>query len=306
MQLTILDQGTHPLQKPDWLKLKMQPTWAFNSIKQTIKELELHTVCEEAHCPNQNECWSSGTATFMVLGDTCTRACKFCNIKTGFPGKPVDQTEPKRLAQAVKQWNLDYVVITSVDRDDLADQGSTHFANCIAEIKKQRPETIIEVLIPDFRGSMACLDRIINAKPDVIAHNIEVVKELQKTARDPRANYTQSLAVLEYPKLVNPEIVTKTSIMLGLGETRSEVIELMQDLLDHKVDILTIGQYARPSPKHLPVIEYVHPDTFKFYEKQALEMGFKYCASGPFVRGSYKARDVFDSLLNKNHLMTTI
>lgn len=281
------------LYKPEWLKIK-PPAGKYDNVDQIVKQHGLFTVCQEAHCPNMSECWSGGTATFMIMGDVCTRACKFCAVKTGNPMKRLDKDEPKKLAAALKQLKIfDYVVITSVDRDDLPDQGASHFANCIEEIKKQIPEIIVEVLIPDFRGSIELLKRIIDANPDVIAHNIETVERLQRKARDVRANYSQSLSILENIKKINNNIYTKTSIMLGLGETDKEVIRAMEDLRKINVDIITFGQYLRPSSRHLPVNEYVKPEKFKYFEQKALELGFLYCASGPFVRSSYKAGELF-------------
>ncbi len=282
--------------KPQWLKIR-PPTGIgiqnYASVKQTVQGLGLATVCEEAKCPNISECWSGGTATFMVLGDTCTRGCRFCHVKTARQGQSVDIFEPLKLGQAVNSFGLKYVVITSVDRDELPDQGAGHFARCITEVKRQNPGIIVEVLIPDFRASTECIDKIISAQPEVIAHNIETVKRLQRKARDVRANYEQSLSVLEYVKKVSPKTVTKSSIMVGLGETKEEVFEAMDDLRKIGVDCLTIGQYLQPSEKHLQVTEFVHPDTFAEYEKMGLEKGFAYVASGPFVRSSYRAGEFF-------------
>jgi lipoyl synthase len=283
---------TAVLSKPDWLKIR-PPTEHFSAIKQLVWNSKVATVCQEAHCPNMSECWSGGTATFMVMGDTCTRACKFCAIKTAFPAPPLNPDEPKNLAKAIADMKIDYAVVTSVDRDDLKDQGSGHFAECIREIREKAPHVLIEVLIPDFRGKDELIDKIIKAKPDVIAHNIETVKSLQKKVRDPRANYEQSFHVLDYVKKSDPSIYTKSSIMLGLGETDDEVIEAMQDLKKIGVSIVTFGQYLRPSNWHLPVIEYVHPDKFAFFKSKGEEMGFAFVASGPFVRSSYKAGELF-------------
>ncbi len=279
--------------KPEWLKIRASLADEFQIVRDVVKKNNLHTVCEEAHCPNIPECWNSGTATFMILGDTCTRACKFCNVKTGFPGLLVDKDEPENLANAVKELNLNYIVITSVDRDDIKDQGSEHFANCIKSIKNKDPEILVEVLIPDFKGNMECLKRIVDSNPDVISHNIETVRRLQNRARDPRANYSQSLAVLKNVKRLNPNIYTKSSIMLGLGETREEVIQTLADLRNINVDFVTLGQYLRPSDWHIEVSQYIPPEEFDFYKEKALELGFLYCASGPFVRSSYKAGEFF-------------
>ncbi len=281
------------LNKPEWLKIRPPDTQSFPEIREAVKKHGLHTVCQEAHCPNMAECWSGGTATFMVMGDTCTRACKFCAIKTAFPAPPLDMDEPGKLAEALSKMELDYAVITSVDRDDLIDQGSLHFAACISEIKSRIPGMLVEVLIPDFRGKDNLIQNIVDAKPDVIAHNIETVKSLQRKIRDPRANYEQSLHVLGYAKKANPEIHTKSSIMLGLGETEEEVIEAMHDLRKVGVSILTFGQYLRPSSWHVALKEYVSPEKFAFFKRKGEEMGFAYVASGPFVRSSYRAGELF-------------
>src|SRR3989338_7417793 len=282
------------LAKPEWLKIKVSANDNFSNIKNTLKQHNLHTVCEEAHCPNISECWSGGTATFMLMGDMCTRGCKFCAVKTGNPMQKLDEEEPKKLAQALKEIKLlDYVVLTSVNRDDLVDGGSGHFAECIREIKKAYPEIIVEVLIPDFNGSIESLNKIVDAKPEVIAHNIETVERLQKKVRDVRANYKQSLSVLENVKKLNPKIYTKSSIMLGLGETDEEVLQAMKNLRGIDVDILTIGQYLRPTEWHLAVMQYVPPEKFEYFRQNALELGFLFCASGPFVRSSYRAGEMF-------------
>ena len=284
------------LSKPSWLKIR-PPTGAgiqtYANVKNTIKNLELVTVCEEAKCPNISECWSKGTATFMVMGDTCTRGCKFCYVKTARTGNTLDLLEPIKLAKDIKKYNLSYVVITSVDRDDLNDQGAEHFAKCIKVKKEKNPSLIVEVLIPDFRANTNCLDTIIKAKPDVIAHNIETVKELQRKVRDVRANYEQSLSVLKYVKKVSPKTVTKSSIMIGLGETKKQVYTTMNDLLSVGVQALTIGQYLQPSKMHLAVTQYVHPTTFEEYKVQGEKKGFLYVASGPFVRSSYRAGEYY-------------
>jgi len=282
------------LEKPEWLKIKLITTDNFTNIKNTIKNYNLHTVCESAHCPNISECWNTGTATFMLMGDTCTRACKFCAVKTGNPMKNLDAEEPKNLAKALAEIRLfNYAVLTSVNRDDLADGGASHFAECIKEVKKAYPEIIVEVLIPDFRGDIGALKKIVEAKPEVIAHNIETVERLQRKVRDVRANYNQSLSVLENVKKFNSKIYTKSSIMVGLGETEEEVMQSMKDLRMIKVDILTIGQYLRPSDWHIPISEFIPPEKFEYFKQKALELGFLFCASGPFVRSSYKAGELF-------------
>ncbi len=289
-------------QKPQWLKIRPPTTENFNSIKETISKLKLHTVCQEAHCPNMSECWSGGTATFMVMGGTCTRGCRFCAVETAAKGAPLDSLEPKKLAYAVKEFGLDYVVITSVDRDDLPDQGAEHFAKCIETLRELSPNVLTEVLVPDFRGNFDCIKTIVSSQPTVFAHNVETVKRLQSYARDGRASYEQSLKVLRTAKEINPKIFTKSSIIVGFGETEAEIIETMKDLRAAGVDIVTLGQYLRPSDWHLEVSEYVPPEKFKFYEEKAKELGFLYCASGPFVRSSYKAGELFvKNLLKSNN-----
>ncbi|MBI2139076.1 lipoyl synthase [Candidatus Woesearchaeota archaeon] len=279
--------------KPQWLTIR-PPKEKFLSVRQTIKKYGLHTICAEGHCPNLSECWSGGTATFMVMGDTCTRGCRFCNVKTARQGQPLDPEEPKKLVSALQEMGIfDYIVITSVDRDDLRDQGSMHFANCIIAIKQDNPEMLVEVLIPDFRGDTHLIQNVIDAKPDVIAHNIETVERLQKKARDGRANYFQSLAVLDYIKKASPGIITKSSIMLGLGETEEEVIQAMKGLRAVNVEILTLGQYLRPSDWHLPVKEFITPVKFDNYRHIGESMGFSFVAAGPMVRSSYKAGELF-------------
>lgn len=280
--------------KPEWLKIKPLPIGEkFSKIKNALKKRNLYTVCGESHCPNIPECWANeGTATFLLMGDVCTRACRFCNIKTGSP-KPLDAEEPEKIASAIAEMELDYAVLTSVDRDDLPDQGANHFAECIREIKKQHPETIVEVLIPDFRGDELAIKTIVDADPEVIAHNLETVKELQRKARDYRANYEQSLKVLRTVKKFDPRIFTKSSLMLGLGEAEEQVLQAMKDLRANDVDIITFGQYLRPSGWHLKVEAYIKPEKFEWYKQKALELGFAYCASGPFVRSSYKAGELF-------------
>lgn len=282
--------------KPDWLKIR-PPTEKFHNLKSYLSSHCLHSVCQESQCPNMSECWSEGTVTFMIMGDTCTRACKFCATKTGKPN-PLDNEEPKKLAQAMKDLNFNYIVLTSVDRDDLIDLGSLHFAECIKEIKKQNSDIKIETLIPDFQGKIDLLKNVTDENPDVISHNIETVFRLQNI-RDPRASYKQSLKIIKQVKILNPKIKTKSSIILGLGESESEVVQAMKDLRESDVDFLAIGQYLKPKNKDLEVKEYIHPDQFKKYEKIALDLGFKQCASGPFVRTSYHASKI-TNLLNDN------
>jgi lipoic acid synthetase len=276
--------------KPQWLKIELSRNDNFDNIDNTLKKYNLHTVCQEAHCPNISECWNGGTATFMVMGDICTRGCRFCAVKTGKP-LALDKDEPHKLAHAIKEWGLDYIVITSVDRDDLPDHGAQHFASCINAVRDANPNILIEVLIPDFRGGEDCIKIIVDAGPDVLAHNIETIKRLQNI-RDVRANYQQSLFVLRKAKELGAKY-TKSSLMLGLGESEEEIIEAMGDLRKAGVDIITFGQYLRPSSKHIQVGEYVHPAKFQYYKELADNMGFLYCASGPFVRSSYKAGELF-------------
>ncbi|WP_416838081.1 lipoyl synthase [Haloferax sp. DFSO52] len=289
--------------KPDWLKMRPPSGRRFTDIKASLRERNLNTVCEEANCPNLGECWSGrngpGTATFMLMGDRCSRGCNFCDVTTGGM-EPLDPDEPTNVADAVAEIGLDYVVLTSVDRDDLPDQGANHFAQTIREIKRRDPGVLVEVLIPDFQGEPELVQQIIDAGPDVIAHNIETVERLQWPIRDRRAGYEQSLSVLQYVE-DNSDIHTKTSIMLGLGEHAHEVYQTLSDLREADVDIVTFGQYLQPSRTHLDVFEYVHPDVFDTWQQVAEEeLDFLYCASGPMVRSSYKAGELFvDALLRE-------
>lgn len=239
------------------------------------------------------ECWGGGTATFMLMGDTCTRGCKFCNIKTGNPKGALDPLEPEKVAASIAEMGLHYVVITSVDRDDLPDQGSNHFARSIRTVKRLQPELIVEILTPDFRGDQDCVNIVVDSKPDVFAHNVETVKSLHKKVRDPRAGYDQSLRVLEMVKERDSSVYTKTSLMLGLGEKDDEVSEVLTDLRKIGCDVVTFGQYLQPTPRHLKVEEFVTPEKFHFWQKTAEEMGFLYVASGPLVRSSYRAGEFF-------------
>ncbi len=273
--------------KPEWLKIKFQDPQHINKVERLLKGLSLHTVCEEATCPNRMECFNKGTATFMILGSKCTRNCRFCDVETGKP-TPVDLKEPENLAKATKELKLRHVVITSVTRDDLADGGADQFVSCIKKVREINKGTSIEVLIPDLQGNVDDLAKIVAAAPEIINHNVETVPNLYKTVM-PMANYKQSLDVLVNVKKMNPKIFTKSGIMVGLGETEEEVIRLFADLREVGCDFLTVGQYLQPSKKHIPVVEYVHPEIFKDYEKVAYEMGFKHVSSGPFVRSSYNA-----------------
>ncbi len=282
--------------KPDWLKMRPPSGQRYTEIKQTLRDHDLHTVCEEANCPNLGECWSGrdgpGTATFMLLGDRCSRGCNFCDVKTGGM-EALDPDEPANVAEAVTEIGLEYVVLTSVDRDDLADGGSAHFAETIREIKRRDPTTLVEVLIPDFGGDREAVRRIVEAGPDVVAHNVETVERLQWPVRDRRATYDQSLAVLEQVT-EESDIYTKTSLMLGVGEYDHEVYQTLSDLREADVDVVTFGQYLQPSRSHLEVSEYVHPDKFDVWKRVAEEeFDVLYCASGPMVRSSYKAGELF-------------
>lgn len=281
------------LRKPAWLKVGIPTGSTVQFVSSTKADRSLVTVCEEAMCPNRHECWSSGTATFMLMGDTCTRACRFCAVSSGKPNGWLDFDEPRKLAEAIELLKLKYVVLTSVTRDDLPDGGAQHLSNCISAIKERLPDILVEILIPDFGGNVAALRTIVESPVDVIAHNIETVERLTPKVRDPRASYQQSLTVLENIKRMDPNRFTKSSIMVGVGETFEEVLESCRDLRDQQCDFLTIGQYLRPSFKHMMVEKYVHPDTFESFKQEALKLGFKYVASGPLVRSSYKAGEFF-------------
>lgn len=265
----------------------------YSRLKTMFKELKLATVCEEAQCPNISECWAGGTATIMIMGDTCTRGCRFCDVKTGNPKGVLDHDEPRKVSYAVSQMGLEYLVITSVDRDDLEDEGAGHFAETVELLKFMDPNLIVEILTPDFKGKEECLDKLIKAQPHVFAHNIETVEELSPMVRDPRAGYRQSLKVLEYVKKKNPLIYTKSSLMLGLGETDEQIQASLNDLKDVGCDVVTFGQYLQPRKRHLKVHEYLTPEKFEFWKRQAEDMGFLYVASGPLVRSSYKAAELF-------------
>jgi len=279
--------------KPDWVRAKapLGPTYA--RLKELMKQYSLHTVCEEAHCPNVGECWGGGTATFMIMGELCTRACRFCNVKSGNPNGVLDAEEPANVARAVKDLGLKYVVLTSVDRDDLPDGGAAHFAQTVATIRSLSSDVCIETLIPDFGGDLAELETVVQAGPDVIGHNVETTEPLTPKVRDPRASYRQSLKVLERAKRLNRRVFTKSSFMLGLGEREEDVLQTFHDLRAVGADFLTLGQYLRPSPRNLPVVEYVAPERFSHYQKVAEELGFLYVASGPLVRSSYRAGEYF-------------
>ncbi|MFC6905253.1 lipoyl synthase [Halalkalicoccus tibetensis] len=284
--------------KPNWLKTRPPSGREFAGIRRTLREHDLHTVCEEANCPNLGECWSGGasgdggTATFMLMGDRCSRGCNFCDVETGGM-EPLDEDEPANVASAIAEIGLDYVVLTSVDRDDLPDQGAGHFAETIREIKARHPGILVEVLIPDFQGEPELVRKIVDAEPDVIAHNIETVERLQFPVRDRRAGYERSLSVLEQVS-AESGIHTKTSLMLGVGEHGHEIYQTLSDLREAAVDVVTLGQYLQPSRSHLDVERYVHPHEFETWRRVAEEeLGFLYSASGPMVRSSYKAGELF-------------
>lgn len=297
----------NPIRKPDWMKQVIPSGDKYTAIKARLRELNLHTVCEEAKCPNIGECWTGGetgtaTATIMILGDTCTRGCRFCAVKTSRAPPPPDPAEPAKVAEAIASWGLEYIVITSVDRDDLPDQGSNHFAETVQRLKIRKPDMLVEALVPDFRGDSECVQRVATSGLDVFAHNIETVEELQSVVRDRRANFKQSLDVLKMAKsMAAPGTLTKTSIMLGCGETPSQIIKTMESVRDAGVDVMTFGQYMRPTKGHMPVSEYVTPEAFERYRGLGMDMGFRYVASGPMVRSSYKAGEFYiKSMIEKD------
>ena len=277
-----------PLRKPEWIRMKVPDSARFQEIKQVLRDNNLHTVCEEASCPNIGECFSGGTATFMILGDICTRRCPFCDVAHGKP-LPPDLNEPENLARTIAQMKLKYVVITSVDRDDLRDGGAQHFVDCIRAVRQQSPEIRIEILVPDFRGRLdRAMEILTDAPPDVMNHNLETVPRLYKEAR-PGSDYRNSLNLLKVFGEQHPQVPTKSGLMLGIGETDEEILQVMQDLRDHGVTMLTLGQYLQPSAHHLPVKRFVEPALFKEFEQKALAMGFTHAACGPMVRSSYHA-----------------
>ena len=293
MAVTYFDKDNYQ-RKPEWLKVKLPQGDDFKDIRDNLRTKGLATVCEEAKCPNISECWSSRTATVMILGDTCTRACKFCNVKTGNPKGFLNPEEIQNTSNMVKIMNLRYVVITSVDRDDLADHGAGHFAAVIKKVNEDHPETKVEVLIPDFAGDEERMHTLAQAKPFVIAQNIETVRRLTHPVRDIRAGYEKTLDCLKFYKDHYPNIQTKTSIMVGLGETWAELQETLEDVRNAGVDIVTFGQYLQPSKRHLNVERFYTPEEFDELKRMALKMGFKFVASGPLVRSSYKAGDFLD------------
>ena len=283
--------------KPEWIKVKATFDKRFDAVKQQVQDKRLNTVCEEAMCPNISECWSAGTATFMLMGSVCTRACKFCSVDTGNPKGWLDLDEPMNTARAVKTMGLKYAVLTSVNRDDLEDGGAEHYARTVKAIKELNPETAVEALTPDFKGLSSSIETLVDCGIEVFAQNIETVKRLTHPVRDIRAGYEQTLAVLAESKSINPKVLTKTSLILGLGETDAEIEETMDDLIDNNVDILTLGQYLRPTLNHLPLERWVTPKEFDRYRQIGLAKGFLEVVSGPMVRSSYRA----ESALEKNN-----
>ncbi|MEX1668272.1 lipoyl synthase [Zhongshania guokunii] len=286
------------LAKPDWLRIKVQSSEAYKKVASIVSDHKLATVCEEAKCPNLSECWSAGTATIMLMGDVCTRACRFCSVNTGNPKGVLDADEPERTARSVELMKLKYLVLTSVNRDDLADGGAGHYAACVKRVKEVNPDTAVEALTPDFEGVLSDVEAVIDSGIEVFAQNIETVKRLTHPVRDPRAGYQQTIDVLAHAKLYKPEVLTKTSLMLGLGETDQEILETMDDLRAANVDILTLGQYLQPTVNHLPIERYVTPEEFENYRQLGLSKGFLEVVSGVFVRSSYRAEQV----LQKNNV----
>jgi len=288
--------AAEPLRKPDWIRVRAPSSPRFYEIKKILREHNLHTVCEEASCPNIGECFSKGTATFMIMGDICTRRCPFCDVGHGRP-LPLDADEPLHLAQTIAALKLRYVVVTSVDRDDLRDGGAAHFVDCIRAVREHSPATQIEVLVPDFRGRLErALAILMQAPPDVMNHNLETVPRLYKQAR-PGSDYANSLALLQQFKRRFPDVPTKSGLMVGLGETDDEILAVMRDMRAHSIDMLTIGQYLQPTRDHIPVARYVHPDTFAMFEREALAMGFRHAAVGALVRSSYHADQQAEGVL---------
>ncbi len=289
MSCAKIDPALHRAEKPSWIKVRLPSNPVFFSTKALISDLRLHTVCESAQCPNRWECWSQGTATMMIAGDRCTRACGFCAVTTAKPFA-LEQDEPERVAEAVRRMNLKHVVITAVARDDLKDGGAEHFAKTIRAIRKMDPSIIIEVLVPDFHAQDWCIKIVLEAGPEIYNHNLETVERLTPLVRS-RARYRTSLQVLRRAKELSPNVVTKSGLMLGLGETEPELFQAMDDLREAGCQVLTLGQYLRPTPTHLPVVEYIAPEQFDLYGKIARDKGFDHVASGPLVRSSYHAAD---------------
>ncbi|HMD73942.1 MAG TPA: lipoyl synthase [Steroidobacteraceae bacterium] len=278
-----------PARKPSWLRARLGSGAGFTAVKQIVRDHRLSTVCEEAKCPNIGECWNAGTATIMLMGAVCTRACRFCAVDTGNPRGWLDPEEPENVARSVELMGLKYVVLTSVNRDDLPDGGASHYAAAVRAIKRRRPDTAVEALTPDFQGVLEDVETVLDAGVEVFAQNVETVARLTHPVRDPRAGYQQTLSVLRHAKAYRPAVLTKTSLMLGLGETDAEVSATLADLRDAAVDLLTLGQYLRPTANHLPIERFVTPAEFDRYRAQALDLGFIECVSGPLVRSSYRA-----------------
>ncbi len=279
--------------KPEWLKIRPAAGETYAGIREMLKKLKLATVCQEARCPNLGECWGGGTATIMLMGEVCTRGCRFCSVKTGNPHGALDHEEPEKVGWALGQMNLQYVVLTSVDRDDLPDLGAAHFARTIEVIKKHNPKMMIEVLTPDFQGRQELIGRVVSAKPEVFAHNVETVERLTPRVRDPRAKYWTSLEVLNEVKRQDASRYTKSSIMLGLGEQPAEIVATLKDLREVGCDVVTFGQYLQPTARHLPVDRFYSPEEFAYWREYAEGLGFMYVASGPLVRSSYRAGEYF-------------
>ncbi|MEY3337721.1 MAG: hypothetical protein RL245_713 [Pseudomonadota bacterium] len=275
--------------KPRWLKAPLATGENYDFVRRTVREHRLATVCEEAKCPNIGECWNAGTATIMLMGEVCTRACRFCAVDTGNPRGWLDPDEPRNTARTVALMKLRYVVLTSVNRDDLPDGGAAHFAAAVRAIKEISPQTAVEALTPDFQGILADVETVVDSGLEVFAQNVETVRRLTHPVRDPRAGYEQTLRVLAHAKRHRPEVLTKTSLMLGLGETDDEIIEALEDMRAHEVDLLTLGQYLQPTAHHLPVARFITPEQFDQYREWALARGFRECVSGPLVRSSYRA-----------------
>ncbi|MDJ0835725.1 MAG: lipoyl synthase [Acidobacteriota bacterium] len=289
----MIETKRKPVRKPDWLRVKLSGGNNHHALKTDLRSKNLFTVCEEARCPNIGECWSQKTATIMILGETCTRGCRFCAVSSGNPRGWLDPLEPQKCAETVASMGLNYVVITCVDRDDLPDGGAGQFAGVIQAVNEARPECFVEVLTSDYQGRRDDIRTVAEAGPDVFAHNLETVRRLTPRVRDPRASYDQSLEVLAYVKELEPRRITKTSLMLGLGETREEILTALADIRSVGVDVVTLGQYLQPTRKHLEVEEYLSPEAFDELADRAREMGFLYVASGPLVRSSYKAGEYF-------------
>ncbi|MEZ5570122.1 MAG: lipoyl synthase [Halioglobus sp.] len=290
--------GSGRLPKPDWLRVRLRGGATFDKVRAIVHEHNLATVCEEAKCPNIGECWTSGTATIMLMGDVCTRACRFCAVNTGNPRSWLDADEPENTARSVQLMGLRYVVLTSVNRDDLPDGGAAHYAACVRRVKALNPDTAVEALTPDFLGDLSAVATVVDSGIEVFAQNVETVRRLTHPVRDPRAGYEQTLAVLSHAKAHRPGVLTKTSLMLGLGESEEEIRQCMQDLRAAQVDILTLGQYLQPTAHHFPIDRYVTPDEFDRYRQWGLDMGFLEVVSGVFVRSSYRAEQV----LQKNNV----